>query len=124
MDFTDITYSVTLAVIFSGLEPSMAVTLACIPLFRPLIGRCKYRAGDQLGPVTPRREQFEPLCDEAGGDQLRLRPLGFKHQAEVSAISVGNGSSHETRDDRDSEAKVDSGQLPGILVSREWEVTR
>lgn len=114
----------TLANIFGGLEPSMAVTLACIPLFRPLVGRCKYRAGNDLGVGTPRREQFEPLGDDAGGDQLRLRPLGFKHQAEVSALSIGNGSSHESRDDRDFETKADSGRTPGILVSREWEVTR
>lgn len=110
----------TLANIFGGLEPSMAVTLACIPLFRPLVGRCKYRAGNDLGVGTPRREQFEPLGDDAGGDQLRLRPLGFKHQAEVSALSIGN----ESRDDRDFEAKVENGHTPGILVSREWEVTR
>ncbi|KAG6356802.1 hypothetical protein INS49_014676 [Diaporthe citri] len=124
MDFTDLPYSFTLASIFGGLEPSMAVTLACIPLFRPLVGRCKYRAGDNLGSRVPRREQFEPLGDDAGGEQLRLRPLGFKHQAEVSAVSVGNGSSDERRDDREVEAKVDSGHTPGILVSREWEVTR
>ncbi|KAK7711929.1 hypothetical protein SLS64_005200 [Diaporthe eres] len=124
MDFTDLPYSFTLASIFGGLEPSMAVTLACIPLFRPLIGRCKYRAGENLGSRVPRREQFEPLGDDAGGEQLRLRPLGFKHQAEVSAVSVGNGSGDESRDDREVEAKVDSGHTPGILVSREWEVTR
>lgn len=101
----------------------MAVTLACVPLFRPLVSRCKCRAGDNLGS-SPRREQFEPLGDDAGGEQLRLRPLGFKHQAEVSAVSVGNGSGDESRDDREVEAKVDSGRTPGILVSREWEVTR
>lgn len=102
----------------------MAVTLACIPLFRPLIGRCKYRTGGNFGSGAPRREHFEPLGDDTGGDQLRLRPLGFKHQAEVSALSVGNGSSHESRGDRDFETKADSGHTPGILVSREWEVTR
>lgn len=102
----------------------MTVTLACVPLFRPLIGRCKYRASDNPGPRAPRREQFEPLGDDAGGEQLHLRPLGFKHQAEVSAVSVGNGSGDESRDDREVEAKVDSGHTPGILVSREWEVTR
>jgi hypothetical protein len=39
MDFSDLTYSMPLANIWSGLEPSMAVTLCCIPLLRPLISR-------------------------------------------------------------------------------------
>ncbi|KAJ0117714.1 integral membrane protein [Diaporthe amygdali] len=124
MDFTDIPYSMTLANIFSGLEPSMAVTLACIPLFRPLIGRCKYRNGIDRGFRTSGREQFQPLGDESGGDQLRLRPLGLKHPAEVSAVSVDKGASHESRDGSSFEAKDDSRQTPGIMVSREWEVTR
>lgn len=124
MDFTDIPYSMTLANIFSGLEPSMAVTLACIPLFRPLIGRCKYRNGIDPRFRTSRREQFQPLGDEGGGDQLRLHPLGLKHLAEVSAVSVDQGASHGSRDGSSFEAKDDSRQTPGIMVSREWEVTR
>lgn len=123
MDFTDIPYSMTLATIFGGLEPSMAVTLACVPLLRPLVGRCKCRAEENTESSIPRTDQFEPLGEDAGGDQLRLRPLGFKHQAEVSAISVGNSSSHESRDEGGFETKRD-GHMPGILVSREWEVTR
>lgn len=67
MDLTDISYSMTLGNLFSGLEASMAVTLACIPLLRPLVGRCKYRAGQNPGLRAPRREQFEPLGDDAGG---------------------------------------------------------
>lgn len=124
MDFTDMPYSMTLANIFSGLEPSMAVTLACVPLFRPLVGRCNCRAGDNTESSIPGRDLFEPLGEDAGGVQLRLRPLGFKHQAEVSAVSIASGSSHENRDDRDVKTKVDSGHTPGILVSRQWEVTR
>jgi hypothetical protein len=114
----------TLATIFSGLEASMAVTLACIPLFRPLVGRCRYRTRDNPRLRTPRREQFEPLGDDVGGDQLRLRPLSFKHQAEISAVSIGNSSSHESRDEGKSETKLADKHTPGIIVSREWEVTR
>ncbi|KAG8159866.1 hypothetical protein KVR01_010503 [Diaporthe batatas] len=122
MDFTDIPYSMTLANIFGGLEASMAVTLACIPLFRPLVGRCKYRTGRDPGLRAPRREQIEPLGDDAGGDQLHLRPLSFKHQAEVSAVSTGNSS--ENRDVENPETKFSANFTPGIIVSREWEVTR
>lgn len=124
VDLTDVSYSMTLANIFSGLEASMAVTLACVPLFRPLVGRCKYRTGNNPRLRTPGREQFEPLGDDAGGEQLRLRPLGFKHQAEISAVSVGNSSRHETRDDINLETKVEGQRMPGIVIRREWEVTR
>ncbi|KAK8080947.1 hypothetical protein PG997_008765 [Apiospora hydei] len=36
MDYTDLTFSMKYPNIFSGLEPSAAITLACIPLLRPL----------------------------------------------------------------------------------------
>lgn len=41
MDYNDITYTLPLANIFSGLEPNLAVTLACIPLLAPLLGSPK-----------------------------------------------------------------------------------
>ncbi|RAK99406.1 putative integral membrane protein [Aspergillus ibericus CBS 121593] len=39
MNFTDITFTLPRANIFSGIEPCLAATLACIPLMRPLLGR-------------------------------------------------------------------------------------
>jgi hypothetical protein len=39
LDFMDMTYTGVLATILSGLEPSVAIALACIPLMRPLFGR-------------------------------------------------------------------------------------
>ncbi|KAK8052451.1 hypothetical protein PG993_003836 [Apiospora rasikravindrae] len=36
MDYSDLTFSMKYSNIFSGLEPSAAITLACIPLMRPL----------------------------------------------------------------------------------------
>jgi len=84
MDFQDITYSLPPANIFSGLEPSMAVILACIPLLRPLLGRSISSSGtggasgDKKGLSTPssalegnkltaedRKRPFEPLDDDS-----------------------------------------------------------
>lgn len=42
IDYSDITYNITDALIFGALEPSVGVTLACLPLLRPLLGRSKY----------------------------------------------------------------------------------
>ncbi|KAH5183106.1 hypothetical protein HBI24_082660 [Parastagonospora nodorum] len=41
LDFTDMTYTGVLATILSGLEPSVAIALACIPLMRPLFRKAK-----------------------------------------------------------------------------------
>lgn len=37
LDFADMTYTGVLATILSGVEPSVAIALACIPLCRPLL---------------------------------------------------------------------------------------
>ncbi|KAI4923285.1 hypothetical protein J4E85_008322 [Alternaria conjuncta] len=39
LDFFDMTYTGVLATILSGLEPAVAIVLACIPLMRPLFGK-------------------------------------------------------------------------------------
>lgn len=122
MDFADITYSIPSANIFSGLEPSVAVILACIPLLRPLLGRHK---GSTDGPSrygassTPSQalelkskdaRHFEPLSDDSS--QYRLRPVGPKHLADVRTTTpTGRGSS----DFEDEDAN-------GITVSKRWKV--
>jgi hypothetical protein len=59
MDFADITYSLPRANIFSGLEPSLAVCLACIPLLRPLFGmRSRRDAASDGTPPAPTGSGF------------------------------------------------------------------
>lgn len=41
MDYSDITFTMPNANIFSGMEPGVAITLACIPLLRPLLTAVK-----------------------------------------------------------------------------------
>ena len=38
LNFNDMTYEGVLATLLSGLEPAVAIALACIPLMRPLLG--------------------------------------------------------------------------------------
>jgi len=135
MDFADITYSLPPANIFSGLEPSMAVILACIPLLRPLLGRTAFSSGsggatgETNGRATPSngldskltaedlKRPFEPLDDDSS--QYRLRPLGPKHQAEASAAikTMSVNSSAEESDLEEREARD-----RGIKVKSQWEV--
>ncbi|KAB5542890.1 hypothetical protein GE09DRAFT_230156 [Coniochaeta sp. 2T2.1] len=92
MDFTDITYSIPPANIFSGLEPSVAVILSCIPLLRPLLGRGR-GSSDNTGYNSSQAKTFELQSKECGpfvplGDdssQYQLRPDGPEHTASVHA---------------------------------------
>ena len=136
MDFQDITYSLPPANIFSGLEPSMAVILACIPLLRPLLGRTAYSSGtggmsgDKKGRSTPssaldssklaaedRKRPFEPLDDDSS--QYRLRPFGPKHQAEAMAGNKAQ-SANSTTDSSDIEERAVMDR--SIKVKSQWDV--
>lgn len=125
MKFDDITYSMPPANIFSGLEPSVAVILACIPLMRPLLGRTRFASEGSrtYGSANPSKAiefesgndvkgPFEPLSDTSS--RYRLRPTGPKHYADVQTAkrpeSSGQGSS-------DLEADVE-----GIVVKQQWKV--
>lgn len=48
---TDVTYTVLMPILWSALEPCLAITLACVPLLRPLFGTRTY---------TPGATSFEP----------------------------------------------------------------
>ncbi|KAJ5529214.1 hypothetical protein N7527_002607 [Penicillium freii] len=89
MDFADITYSIPLANIFSGLEPCLAVILASIPMMRPLLGRSQYtpevtaRPSNKSSSPSGRSrstgdDEFQPLQDYSS--ELCLRPVGPKHK--------------------------------------------
>lgn len=138
MDFADITYSLPLSNIFSGLEPSLAVILACVPLLRPLLGRTGSEANSRATPFqasnTSRRgpkinhNQFDPLDDDTS--HYRLHPLGTKHAAEVTAYSrdptYSEGTFYsdvESRGSKEEKERERAPRLNGIKVNRAWEVS-
>ncbi|KAL2139585.1 hypothetical protein VTI28DRAFT_4957 [Corynascus sepedonium] len=95
--FEDMTYTGVLATIFTGIEPSIALSLACVPFLRPLL-----RRGNKLmstghdsqyasGGSTLRSRQglssrpFKELNDDSSETQLQpLGPDSLKYEAEVS----------------------------------------
>lgn len=126
MDFADITYSIPQANIFSGLEPSIAVIIACVPLMRPLFGRSEYSkdgSGQYVQESGMSRSEhrvnkddrdFEPLSDDSS--QYRLRPMGTKFQAGVTVEERGvrpPGSSDTS----------DAEEAARITVRQEWNVS-
>ncbi|ORY56948.1 uncharacterized protein BCR38DRAFT_461513 [Pseudomassariella vexata] len=76
VDFTDVTHSLPDPVIWSGLEPSVAVTLACIPLLRPLIRRRTY---SQQGSTTRPTIQLSSVKNDGTLDQMRGNNLSQLH---------------------------------------------
>lgn len=93
MDFTDITFTIPKANIFSCLEPCLAVVLACIPLMYPLLRRSTTPHGSGMkkssstepksgGPKAVSNDGFERLNDDTS--TLWLKPMGLQHRVDVS----------------------------------------
>ncbi|CAG8904107.1 unnamed protein product [Penicillium egyptiacum] len=137
MDFTDITYSIPRANIFSGLEPCLAVILASVPMMRPLLGRLRYTPEVTARPPNKSPSpsgrsgstgdgEFQPLQNNSS--ELCLRPIGPKHEVGVAVqspteardISRGNEASLEAGKSRDTDQREKRGL--GISVKQEWAV--
>jgi hypothetical protein len=74
IDYTDITFNVPESLVFSGLEPCLAVTLACVPLLQPLLGKFK-------GPVSGKKDKnFEQLGESPS--ECQLHPIGHNSDPE------------------------------------------
>ncbi|KXX72992.1 hypothetical protein MMYC01_210536 [Madurella mycetomatis] len=93
--FEDMTYTGVLATIFTGIEPAIALSLACVPFLRPLIRRNEVstRSDDRYttsalrseGPSGSGNRPFKELNDDSS--EIQLRPIGsdsLKYEAEVS----------------------------------------
>lgn len=81
VDMTDVTYTVLMPILWSALEPCLAITLACVPLLRPLLGgRYSPTGTAKFGPPTKKMlsrtvtqkgsRKFNRLQDEASNTQL------------------------------------------------------
>ncbi|XP_014555100.1 hypothetical protein COCVIDRAFT_17267 [Bipolaris victoriae FI3] len=137
LDFADMTYSGVLATILSGLEPAVAIVLACVPLLRPLFGKSRHNldSGYQCGSSSAKQisfmskrgagasrgldptATFSELVDQTkNSSQIELRP--------VEGIQRVCISSDEER------GKEERGKMMGkggvsprtISVERMWEV--
>ncbi len=114
--FEDMTYTGVLSTIFTGIEPAIALSLACIPFLRPLISGGKLRSTGMDSPYPSRtlgskapsgsaNRQFKELSDDSS--EVQLQPLGndaLKYEAEVS---------------RDKQPTPSTG---AILVSKGWNI--
>lgn len=116
LDFRDMTYTGLLATLFSALEPAVAITLACIPYLRPLLGRfatptttSNYKiTGDKSMGRSSRARAFEELNDADGsGSEVQLQTMdpGF-------SVEASPPQSNATKPRKNT-----------IVVERKWEVS-
>ncbi|KAH7130091.1 hypothetical protein B0J11DRAFT_243866 [Dendryphion nanum] len=118
LDFTDMTYTGVLATLLSGLEPAVAIVLACIPLMRPLLGRrgsnsntntgydysgsgnSGLYSGKKRNPNSRDLNTFTELGDDADDGSLSsvvqlqpIKPGGHEVRVEVYPEGRGRASS-------------------------------
>lgn len=142
IDWTDLPWSVTVPTILTALEPSLAVTLACVPLLKPILGLGRRTRGMAARRKTRRRRaaaaagndlrthQYDP--DHAA--RLKLRADRVLHTARVESVAPGSpggwAGAQQATDTEDSmwELKAagaagPAGAGPEITVNRQWWVT-
>ncbi|MCJ1393649.1 hypothetical protein MMC18_006525 [Xylographa bjoerkii] len=118
VSYADITYSVVNALIWSMLEPALGLTLACLPLMRPLFSlvfpdtrSSRNKASGNSGSAfsfsqsKTDSKKFRKLDD----DEYALRTMG--EPAGNASVASHNGSEHGR------------SLSAGIRVKTEWNVT-
>jgi hypothetical protein len=125
------THSGVLATILSGLEPAVAIALACIPLMRPLLGTRSsnkngsgyYHDGSKRSGSCPKTGCRNAICAAPG----TFTELVYDNvnSSEVQLQPVKSGTSVTVSDDREV---VNRQSTPSpdrtITVERRWEVRR
>lgn len=121
-------YSGTLTTILSGMEPAIAIVLACVPLMRPIFkksssrvdsSRSGYDTGELSGGYTKQKggsrkhsggitELFED-DDDDDGSQIQLQPVDVS-KAGISTIL------------HDTEGPAMSYYSRAITVKKSWAV--
>ncbi|KAK4247262.1 hypothetical protein C7999DRAFT_14669 [Corynascus novoguineensis] len=130
IDYSDITFNVPTSLVFSGLEPCLAVTLACVPVLRPLLGkfggstaRGTGLSSGKLGSNkfnSSKNKEFEQLNDDSSS-QCQLRPLGPKHVAEARAQQRRGSWSGSNSD---PEARPENNRAGNIVIRQEWNIAQ
>ncbi|KAB5536421.1 hypothetical protein GE09DRAFT_1226482 [Coniochaeta sp. 2T2.1] len=121
IDYSNITFNVPEPLIFSDLEPCLAVNLACVPILQPLArfgtsSRGVSTSGIGSGNVSSRRtSNFKQLSDDSSEHQLSF--VGTRHVAEARAQH--SRGSHVSSSDVDE--RID-GKVGAVVVKQEWRV--
>lgn len=128
--FADMTHSGVLATILSGIEPSVAIALACIPLLRPLWGRSesdsKSSGYDFSNGSSKKSNMYSSRSKTRDHDpidtvddtssEIYLRPVKAEHSTKTSTSRV-------VEENPCGKKHVNGPEGPNtITVERRWEV--
>ncbi|KAI3397962.1 hypothetical protein diail_10038 [Diaporthe ilicicola] len=125
VDMSDATFTILMPILWSALEPCLAITLACIPLLRPLLGGRYTPTGTaRLGPPTlksrtvkqKRSRRFDRLEDE--NRATRLADRGPQLRSGSASCAVLSRHSHL---DASRDADVELG---AVSIKRDWTVEK
>ncbi|KAK8010117.1 integral membrane protein [Apiospora arundinis] len=99
MDYTDLTFSMKHANIFSGLESSAAITLACIPLLRPLF---RWSGGYSHTGTALGAKQVSPYSSKSSENSQR----GKGNFGDTDTIPLEHLNNRGDDDDGSSECRL------------------
>ncbi|KAH7131010.1 integral membrane protein [Dactylonectria macrodidyma] len=96
LKFADMTHSGLIATIFSGLEPSVALALSCVPYLRPYFGgtfRSPKNTYNSDGVIRSNKASnnsrpFEELNDDASSE-VQLRPIQGRLDTHARLLGLG-----------------------------------
>ncbi|KAI1869888.1 uncharacterized protein JN550_005478 [Neoarthrinium moseri] len=112
IDFSDITYTVAEAQIWSALEPALGITVACVPVLRPLFGGQHSPNGTSLESGRKKAHALNRIFESVyeSSSEYQLRPYHSKHGVEVTSQRHTNSNS------------LDGTDCKYIGVLQEWKV--
>lgn len=123
VSYTDITYSVPNALIWSMLEPTLGITIACIPIMRPLLkGMMSTKRGTSGSGSEYDSRNFHNL------DEQHLYPLGHvKQKTTVKAEPKDHEGSLRSQSGSSDDAvpfrmPEDQEAIGAITVRREFQM--
>lgn len=103
MDYLDVTYSGIPFMLMSLVEPSLAVTLACVPLLRPILGK-----GDSRYSATGTRNY---------GASLSFRGINTR---DSDSNNINNRSTH--RASRMTRGRSSCPSVPAEMLQYQYEM--
>jgi hypothetical protein len=106
--FEDMTYTGVLATIFTGIEPAVALSLACVPFLRPLI----YRNGNNNN-ISTGSDNSQYASRSGDSTTLRSKQHGDPLRGRRGKGGGGPSSKEQHHDDNDDSSEIQLRPLEG-----------
>lgn len=131
VSYTDITYSVVDALIWSMLEPALGIALACMPIIRPLFSkifpdrltsRSKSKTSSKNSMLAPKGDakNFQRIQDQSGYALGPLRPDNMTSTYDTHLKSHQEDIESQTSLRSESELVLPASR---IKVKSDWKIS-